>query len=316
MEASVSAGLLQTMWTIRVFEERVSDLFRDGEIPGFVHLSLGQEAVAAGVCGALRPDDYIHTTHRGHGHCLAKGADPGRVLAEIMGRADGYCGGKGGSMHVAAPEVGVLGANAIVGANLPLATGAAWAAAEAGRGQVVVVFFGDGAASQGVFHESLNLAALWRLPIIFVCENNGYAEFTPQAVHRAVASIADWAAGYAIPASQVDGDDACAVYDQARQAVERARAGAGPTLLECLTHRWRGHYEGDPQAYRPEDELAQWRLADPIQRLERRLVAEGGTEDDARAIEARARAAVEEAARFARSSPTPAEATAFADVLA
>ena len=246
--------LYRTMLTIRLFEHRVSREFRTGEIPGFVHMYVGEEAVAAGVCANLNDDDYITSTHRGHGHCIAKGCDLGRMIAEIYGREDGLCRGRGGSMHIADFSRGMLGANAIVGGGIALATGAGLASSIRGGTQVSVAFFGDGAANQGVLHESLNLAAIWKLPVIFVCENNGFAESTPTAYATSVADVAFRASGYGIPGVVADGADVLGVYAAARTAVDRARAGEGPTLLEVKTYRFMGHFEGDPERYRDDDE--------------------------------------------------------------
>ncbi len=248
--AETRRKLHRTMLTIRLFEQRVAREFRTGEIPGFVHMYVGEEAVAAGVCANLDDDDYVTSTHRGHGHCIAKGCDLDGMMAEIYGREDGLCKGRGGSMHIADFSRGMLGANAIVGGGIALATGAGLAASVRGSGQVAVAFFGDGAANQGVLHESLNLAAIWKLPVLYVCENNGFAESTPAAYATSVPDVASRAAGYGIPGVVVDGADALAVYGAARTAVERARAGEGPTLLEVKTYRFMGHFEGDPDRYR------------------------------------------------------------------
>src|SRR3954453_21306405 len=236
--------LFATMALIRAFETRVAELYRDGEIPGFVHTSLGQEAVAAGVGAALREDDYLATTHRGHGHVLAKGADVDGMMAELFAKAAGLCRGKGGSMHVADPSRGILGANAIVGASLPLAVGAGLSSKLLRQGRVAVSFFGEGAANQGAFHESLNLAAIWDLPVIFVCENNVYAEFSDSRKMTRVPSVAERARVYAIDAEVVDGNDVAAVHEATVRAIERCREGSGPVLLEVETYRWHGHYEG------------------------------------------------------------------------
>ncbi|WP_067464351.1 alpha-ketoacid dehydrogenase subunit alpha/beta [Actinomadura macra] len=258
--------LYRTMALIRGFETTAARLLRAGELSGNLHLSLGQEAVAAGVCDVLAPADTITTTHRGHGHCLAKGGDPRRMFAELTGRVTGYCKGRAGSMHIADPGSGILGATAIVGGGLPIAVGAAWSAQVRGSDDVAVAFFGDGAVAEGTFHESLNLAALWRLPVVFVCENNQYAELTPTDLHLA-AEPYRLAEPYGIPGVRVDGNDALAVRAAAETAVERARSGAGPTLLECVTYRTSGHYEGDPQRYRDRAEVEQWKRRDPLDRL-------------------------------------------------
>ncbi len=276
--AWLARNLYQTMLRIRVFEEAVGHLFTEGKLPGFVHLSLGQEAVAAGACAALRRDDVIATNHRGHGHCLAKGADPRRMMAELFGNQSGYSRGVGGSMHIADLDQGVLGANGIVGASILIASGAAFAFQVRHTDRVAVAFFGDGAANEGAFHEGLNLAALWRLPVIFLCENNGYAEMTPESVHHAGAGIAERGAAYGISGRTVDGTDALAVYDQMCDAVQRCRRGEGPVLLEAHTHRWRGHFEGDDQKYRSSAELEQVRQWDPIVKLSQQLLDRGWAE--------------------------------------
>src|SRR5438445_5789067 len=242
------------MQTIRTFEKRVAREFRSGEIPGFVHMYVGEEAIAAGVCACLNDDDYVTSTHRGHGHCIAKGCDLDAMMAEIYGRETGLCRGRGGSMHIADFSRGMLGANAIVGGGIALATGAGLAARVRGADQVAVSFFGDGAANQGVLHESLNLAAIWRLPVVYVCEDNGFAESTPAAYATSVPDVASRATAYGIPGVIADGRDALEVFAAARDAVDRARAGEGPTLLEVKTYRFMGHFEGDPEKYRDEAE--------------------------------------------------------------
>jgi len=303
-------SLHRTMLTIRLFEQRVSREFRTGEIPGFVHVYVGEEAVAAGVCAALEPDDYVTSTHRGHGHCIAKGCDLGAMMAEIYGREDGLCKGRGGSMHIADFSRGMLGANAIVGGGIALATGAALAASVRGSGQVAVAFFGDGAANQGVLHESLNLAAIWKLPVLYVCENNGFAESTPAAYSTSVADVASRAAGYGIPGVIVDGTDAIAVHATAAAAVERARAGDGPTLLEVKTHRFMGHFEGDPDRYRDDAERAALLESDALMRLREQLLAAGeATEAELDSERAATEEALDAAVAFARASPVPDPAT-------
>lgn len=294
------------MWLIRAFEERVSELFQRGQIGGLLHLGIGQEAVAAGACGALGRDDYVFGGHRAHAHAIAKGADIKRLMAELAGRASGYCRGKGGSMHIAAMEAGFVTATGVVGGTIPLALGAAFAAKERRQGQVAMVFFGDGAGQVGPFHESLNIASLWQLPLIFVCENNGYAEFTPLSAHTLVERLADHARTYRMPNATVDGNDVLAVRKAARGAAARARAGKGPTFVECLTYRLRGHYEGDPAKYRELSELREWKRKDPIARFtsllrRKRLLDEAEIEN----IEREARATVNEAAEFALGAPFP-----------
>lgn len=299
--------LLRRMWLIRAFEEKVSALYAERQIVGLLHLGIGQEAVAVGVCGLLRPDDFVFGGHRSHGHALAKGADVNRLMAEIAGRATGYCGGKGGSMHIVALDAGFITATGVVGGTIPLALGAAFAAKENKQGQVSVVFFGDGAGQAGPFHESLNIASLWQLPVIFVCENNGFAEFTPLSAHTKIERLAQHAKTYAIPSSTVDGNDLLAVRLAMSKALEIARTRKGPVFIECLTHRLRGHYEGDPAKYRELSQLSEWKKKDPIARLSRLLKSKKMmTDEGLRAIESEARARVEEAAEFSLSSSWPA----------
>jgi TPP-dependent pyruvate/acetoin dehydrogenase alpha subunit len=304
------------MALIRAFELRVSALYRDGDIPGFVHTSLGQEAVAAGVCAALERDDYLTTTHRGHGHVLAKGADLEGMMAELFGRADGLCRGKGGSMHVADPSVGILGANAIVGAGIPLAVGAGLSSKLLGQGRVAVAFFGEGAVNQGAFHEAANLAAVWDLPVILLCEDNRYAEFTDSATMARVASVAERAAAYGIWARDVDGNDVAAVHAVTREAVERCRAGHGPALIEAATYRWHGHYEGDDQPYKPDTEADEWRTErDPLALAEAALVRDGvATEAALAEVRRAATARVDRAVDAARAADVPAAEEAFQHV--
>lgn len=294
------------MWRIRVFEERVGELTRADEVHGLVHLSVGQEAVAVGVCSQLRPDDAVYSSHRAHGHAIAKGAPLKRVLAELMGRADGLCRGLGGSMHLVDVEHGLLGATGVVGGNIPLALGSALASRLNGGDQVAVVFFGDGAVQGGIFIESVNLATLWQLPVILVCENNGFAEFTPRSAHTNVERVSDVVAPYGVERETVDGNDIVAVRDAFAGFLETARRGGGPLLLECLTHRLGGHYEGDPQRYRQALAAEEWQELDPILRLQRRGIAEGWLDEATPSrLEQEAREQVEEAVRFARDSPFP-----------
>jgi len=298
--------LLRRMWLIRAFEEKVSALYAERQIVGLLHLGIGQEAVAVGCCSLLRNDDYVFGGHRSHGHAIAKGADINRLMAEIAGRASGYCGGKGGSMHIVAKDAGFITATGVVGGTIPLALGAAFAAKEKKQNQVAVVFFGDGAGQAGPFHESLNIASLWRLPVIFVCENNGYAEFTPLSAHTKIKRLAQHAITYGIPASTVDGNDLLAVRDAMAKAVEKCRGGKGPVFVECLTHRLRGHYEGDPAKYRELSQLAEWKKKDPLARVARLLKSKKAiTDKELEAIESEARKRVEKAAEFSLSSPWP-----------
>jgi acetoin:2,6-dichlorophenolindophenol oxidoreductase subunit alpha len=307
-------ALFEQMWLGRVFEETVSELWAEDAIKGLIHVGIGQEAAAVGVAAGLARTDYLYGSHRAHVHALARGADPGRLLAEIAGRATGYCRGKGGSMHIAAADVGFLGATGIVAGNIPLAVGSAFACRERSEGQVVAVCFGDGAAQTGYFHESLNLASLWTLPVVFVCENNGWAEFTPHAAHSRVEHLSEHAKVYGMPGEMADGNDVAAVRATASAAVERARAGEGPTLVELLTHRLRGHYVGDLRRYREALEEAEWKAKDPIPRCRARLEAEGAAAGALAEAEARARARVAEARRFALDSPFPSPADVATDV--
>jgi len=308
-------AIYRMMHLIRRFEERVAECFAAGEIPGFIHLCVGQEAPPAAVCALLAPADLVSATHRGHGQCLAKGADPRRVMAELFGRATGYCRGKGGSMHLCDMEHGVLGTNGVVGASLPIAVGTALASRIRGSRQVTAAFFGDGAANTGAVHEALNLASVWDLPVVFVCENNGYAEFTPQSVHTKAGSIAERAAAYRMRGVRVDGNDVPALFAAAAEAVDLARSGRGPTLIEAMTYRFRGHHEGDPMAYRQKAELEEWRAKDAIPRFRGWLLDRGHlTEaDDARLV-ASVQAEVDEVTTFARESPWPAPEAALEDV--
>ena len=309
--------LLRRMWLIRAFEEKLSELYAAREVVGLLHLGIGQEAVAVGTCSFLRNDDYVFGGHRSHGHAIAKGADINRLMAEIAGRATGYCGGKGGSMHIVAAETGFVTATGVVGGTIPLALGAAFAGKEKKQQQVAVVFFGDGAGQVGPFHESLNIASLWRLPVIFVCENNGYAEFTPLSAHTNVERLARHAKTYGIPASTVDGNDLIAVRGAMSKAVAHCRSGQGPVFVECLTHRLRGHYEGDPAKYRELSQLAQWRKKDPIARFARLLQSKKAiTGKELEAIESEARSLVEQAAEFSLSSPWPADEAVATQVTA
>ncbi len=297
----------RTMLRIRRFEEHTARLFADGEVKGTVHSYVGQEAMAVGVCAHLGPQDYIGSYHRGHGHCIAKGASVSRMMAELMGRSTGYCGGLGGSMHIASLEHGILGANGIVGAAMPLCTGAALAAALSGSRNVAVAFFGDGAANQGIFHEALNLAAVWRLPVVFVCENNHYALTTPFRAATAIERISDRAAAYSIPGRQVDGNDVTDVYHVVGEAVDRARRGEGPSLVEGLTYRWNQHsMRANLRDPRPASEFDAWMARDPLPFAGQEL-CDRGLEDGASldVIEAEVEAEMQSAIQFARESPDP-----------
>ena len=301
--------LYRSLWQIRVFETQVQRLAAAGEVPGFPHLSTGQEAVAVGVCAHLSPEDTLFTSHRGHGHTLAKGADIEATFAEILGRESGVCRGRGGSMHLVDAANGVLGATGVVGGNLPLAAGAAWAAQARGQDNISVVFFGDGATGAGVFHETVNLAALWKLPLLFVCENNGYAEFTSREEHSNVKHVSTFAAPYDIAAKTVDGNDVRVVHAAAGEAIARLRRGEGPYLLECMTYRMAGHFVGDAQHYRSKEELAAMREKDPIERLKRQLLEEGVAQNDLDVIGEEAKQTVQQAVERARAASRPAPGT-------
>ena len=294
---------------IRFFELQVQRLAAAGEVPGFPHLSTGQEAVAVGVCAQLGQRDKLFTGHRGHGHVLAKGSDIEATFAEIIGRESGLCRGRGGSMHLVDVQRGVLGATGVVAGNLPLAAGAAWAAQAMGDPSISVAFFGDGATGAGVFHETLNLAALWKLPLLFVCENNGYAEFTSREEHSNVNKVSAFAAPYAMPTKTIDGNDLLVVLASAKEAVAHVRSGAGPYLLECMTYRMAGHFVGDAQHYRSKEELAAMREKDPIERLKRHLLAQGVAQTVLDAASERAKQQVLEAVERARAAARPAPAT-------
>ena len=300
------------MLLIRGFEERVAALYRDGVVPGFVHLSIGQEATAVGGCWPLGPADVITSTHRGHGHCLAKGLDPVGMFAELMGKEQGTNRGRGGSMHIADPKLGIFGANGIVAAGLPIAVGAAAAAQFRSDGSVAVAFFGDGAPAQGAFHEAMNLAAVWRVPVVFFCENNGYAEFSPAATQHA-ASLEQRAAGYGIPYVAVDGNDVAATAAVALDAVLAARAGRGPAVIEAATYRWHGHYEGDPERYRTPEELLEWEARDPLVVHGPRLREAGVGDSEIKALASSVADELDGAVEAARrlASPDPSTVTHF-----
>jgi TPP-dependent pyruvate/acetoin dehydrogenase alpha subunit len=305
----------ETMVKIRMFEDKVAELFSAGKLPGFVHLYAGEEAIATGVCANLTDRDYITSTHRGHGHCIAKGVDLNAMMAEVYGKATGACKGKGGSMHIADVDKGMLGANGIVGAGGPLACGSGLMAKTLGTDQVTVCFFGDGAAEQGTMHESMNLACCWTLPVVFVCENNGYAETTPCGYHCAAKSISDRGVAYDMPGLTLDGSDFFAVYEAAEEAVGRARRGEGPSLIECRGFRYYGHFQGDSMLYFTEEEKKRNRAQDPIEKfkkrgLERKLLSKKKITE----IDAKVAAAIEEAIKFAEESPWPAPEQVFTDV--
>ena len=294
------------MLELRLFELKVQELYRNGRLPGFVHLYVGEEAVAVGVCSNLELHDLIFSTHRGHGHALAKGVPASIVLAELWGKSTGSSGGRGGSMHMYAPEYGFMGTNGIVGAPIPLATGAALSAKLRKNGQVVVCFFGDGAVNSGSFHEAVNLGAVWNLPVVYVCENNLYA--TEMAFLRATknTSVASRAASYGLPGIAVDGQDVVAVHEVASQAIRRAREDGGPTLIECKTYRYVGHHEGDPGTdYRTREEVQQWKQKDPVKLARQRLIGSGLDESKLQHVDLEVERLIDEAVEFAESSPEP-----------
>jgi TPP-dependent pyruvate/acetoin dehydrogenase alpha subunit len=298
---------LRKMHLIRLFEEGAEDSYTRGLIHGTMHLSIGQEASAVATCMELTDDDKITSTHRGHGHCIAKGADVGRMFAEFFGKETGYCHGRGGSMHIADVKTGNLGANGIVGGGLPIAVGAALTAKRLGKPDVTVCFFGDGANNEGAFHEALNMAAVWKLPVVFVCENNKYGMSTPASYATPVQFIAERASAYAMPGVTVDGNDFSAVAEAMHIAIARARAGEGPSLVENLTYRWRGHSKSDRNRYRTKDEIEDWMTRDPIARFRDELIAHGILDAvGAEAIAAEAAAGVQVGIEFARVSPSPA----------
>ncbi len=305
MDKTTALDLYRVMRTIRRFEQRSTQLFGENKIWGTIHSYAGEEAIAAGVCGHLRDDDWITSTHRGHGHCIAKGADLGRMFAELLGREAGYCRGRGGSMHIADTSKGNLGANGIVGGGIPIATGAALTAKQLGTDRVAVSFFGDGAANQGTFHESLNLAAIWKLPAIYVCENNQYAESLPVKRAFAVDDITKRADGYGMPGVRVDGRDVRAVYDVAGTAIARARSGEGPTLIVADSYRHEGHYYGDPRKYQSKDEVEGWRTQfDPVADARRWIVDDGVASDsEMDVIDREVDEEMERGVAFAEASP-------------
>ncbi len=307
--------LYRQMWRIRAFEEQVVELYKRNLIRGSAHVYLGQEAVAVGVCAALEPGDLITSTHRGHGHCIAKGGDPKPMMAELLGKATGYCKGKGGSMHIADLSIGILGANGIVGGGLTIATGAALSCQYLENRKVVVCFFGDGAINQGPFHESANLAAIWKLPLVFVCENNVYALSTRVNEAVAIPDLAQRAVAYGFPGISVDGDDVLAVYEAAQEAVGRARAGQGPSLIVARTYRWEGHMIGDPQLYRSKEEVEEHKKRGPIVRFRAKLLEIGVlSKEEATAIREEARTEMREAVEYAMASPEPAVDELWRDV--
>ena len=315
MEKGLMVESYRKMVLIRKFEMCASKLFAQNKLPGFLHLYVGEEAVATGVCSALEVTDYITSTHRGHGHLIAKGGDVKKMMAELFAKETGYCKGKGGSMHISDRDKGILGANGIVGAGIPIATGAAFASKYKGDGRVAVSFFGDGAANRGTFHEALNMAAAFKLPAVFVCENNLFAISVCARYHMAISDISDRAAAYGMPGYSIDGNDVELVYETTKAAVERARRGEGPTLIECKTWRHRGHYEGDPDDYRTAEEKAEWMQKAPIERLAKRLIEEGiCTQAELDAIASDADKLLAEAIDEAEAAPVPSVSALMADI--
>ena len=310
--------LLHQMWVIRFFDEKVDEFFAKGFIHGTTHLCVGQEATAAGAIAVLQPTDKITSTHRGHGHCIAKGADVNKMMAELFGRETGYCKGKGGSMHIADVEKGNLGANGIVGGGIPIAVGAALTSQMKKLGYVTISFFGDGASNEGSFHESLNMASIWKLPVIFFCENNQYGLSGPVTEMVNIENIADRSKAYGIPGVVVDGNDLLAVMNAVAEAAERARRGEGPTLIEAKTYRYKGHSKSDAKKYRTRDEELDWRKnRDCIKRLQEILIEKGLlTQEQAKEIEQQAKKEIEEAVVFAEKSPMPSLDTLEEDVYA
>lgn len=307
-DAAALVEMYRRMRLIRAFEERAATLYRDGDVPGFLHLSVGQEGSAVGTCWPLEERDVVTSTHRGHGHCIAKGLDPKAMLAELMGKSEGVCGGRGGSMHIADPRLGIFGANGIVAAGLPIAVGAGTAAQLRDEGAVVVAFFGDGAVAQGMFHEAVNLAAVWQLPVLFCCENNKYAEFSAAAAQHPV-TLTDRAQGYGVEFHRVDGNDVVEVAQLTAGLVERLRSGAGPIMVEADTYRWRGHYEGDPERYRDADELEHWRERDPLLVAANRLAELGVDSADLAACDAEVEQLIDDGVAAAHAGREPAAET-------
>jgi len=307
--------LYQTMLKIREFEETVAMLFRQGKIPGWLHCYTGQEAVATGACAALRKNDYITSTHRGHGHLIAKGADVKKMMAELFGKKTGYNKGKGGSMHIADFSIGILGANGIVGSGILIATGAGISIERKQEDRVVLCFFGEGASNRGTFHEGINLASTWNLPVIYLMENNLYAVSTHQSRIQKTTDITKRASAYSIPGISIDGNDVLTVYNTVKKFAKRARKGEGPALIECRTYRWRGHYEGDPLNYRSIEELEEWKKRDPIDRFKKILLAHGilSEEKDLQMRE-KVKNEIAMAIKFAQESPYPEKKEALQDV--
>jgi TPP-dependent pyruvate/acetoin dehydrogenase alpha subunit len=309
-------ALFKTMLTVRAFEKKAGELFQQNLIPGFIHLSIGEEGSSVGTCSVLRKDDYVASTHRGHGHLIAKGADPKRMFAELLGKKTGYCKGKGGSMHIADFSVGILGANGVVGGGFPIIVGAGLSIKLRKTDQVGIVFFGDGAANRGTFHEAANMAAIWKLPVIFVCENNLYASTTPASYSLAGGTVAGRASAYGIPGYETNGNDVLDVRKAVTEAVARARKGKGPSIVENKTYRYRGHFEGDPQKYRLPEEIERFRQQeDPIRLFSGRLKKEGILSDKAeKALKKEVSRSIEEAVAHAQEAPLPRPEDALQDL--
>jgi len=298
--------MYKRMLLIRYFEEKAMELFNRNAIGGPLHLYIGEEAVAVGACTAINNDDYIASTHRGHGHCIAKGGEVDKMMAELMGKEAGYCKGRGGSMHIADIDKGILGANGIVGGGIPIAVGAALGSKLLETGRVTLCFFGDGASNTGAFHEALNLAGVWKLPVVFICENNLYAISVSAKESMAITNVADRASSYGFPGKVIDGNDLISVYEAVKEAVARARDGQGPTLIEAKTYRWTGHYVGDLCPYRSEEEAQDWKAKDPIKRFRVKLIdSQTLTEAKAAEIENQVRQTIDKAEEFALEAPTP-----------
>lgn len=317
LQKEILIDMYQTMYRIRKFEETVVDLFSEDLIRGAAHVYLGEEAIATGACHALKKDDYIVSTHRGHGHCIAKGGKVDKMMAEILGKLTGYCKGKGGSMHIADIECGILGANGIVGAGIPIATGAGMTSWIKKDNKVTLCFFGDGASNQGTFHESINMAAVFRLPVVFICENNHYAVFTSTKKALSVEKVSKRSISYGIPGYSIDGNDVILVFNTVSNAVKRARKGEGPSLIECNTYRWFGHFVGDPENYRSKEEVKKWKTEkDPIEIFKKKLIKEGAVKSgEFTCIENEIQKEIEDAKNFAKNSPEPEDKELWTDVL-
>ena len=310
-EKDLAKQFYTVMYRTRRFEEEVFEFYKRGLMPGLAHLYLGEEAIATGACAALREDDYIGSTHRGHGHLVARGADLNRMMAEILGKETGYSKGKGGSMHIMAMDKGILGANGIVGGEIPIATGAAYSAKYRGTDQVTLAFFGDSASNEGTFHESINMAAAWNLPCVYIIENNLFGISVDIRRVTKEHQLSKRAVGYGIPGVTIDGNDVFKVYETVKEAVERARKGEGPTLIECLTYRWQGHHVGDPGEYRDPQELADWKAKEPIGVLEKRGLL---TDAEIQEIKDSVEAEIQAACKFAEESPYPDASEAYTDL--